>query len=525
MKNLISLKNSKNYFMILIIMAVLISVFRIHYYDWPPNRDVTEYAVTSHELLSGKKLYSDIWNPKPPAIFISYGIAEKLLGYGPGAIYVMNLVFTLITLLGVYTAGVASGFGPQAGIFSALFWTLLSGDISLQLHDANTETFMNAFLIWAFVLFLSPPDKPFSNSRAVVIGLLFAWASLYKHVIVAIACTLSIAHIVIPPIGTNRRKATTHILIIAAIGVASWGCLFAYMAFTDRFQIFYDTIITHGLDYAWSRSATLAGTLPSSPNSAASSNYNFLGEAIHRFKVLIPLIIIASTGIVYALIKERSRIWVLIVMYALGAFISIVLPGKFYRHYFQIGIPSLVVAGAWAIVVLTREVTKKKVFIPHVVAGIIGLFIAINELPYYLSQPDQLLKGTYAEQYLVTQDVGRKLAVKLNPDNKIFHWGTESGLYFFSQKRPPGQILGWSLWSRTFGELFTAKTLDELEKAPPDVVILSRYIIGSHPDHPLLQWICNNYCTESGLTEEEEKFFILKSRCEITSAPPNDSHR
>jgi hypothetical protein len=167
---------------------------------------------------------------------------------------------------------------------------------------------------------------------------------------------------------------------------------------------------------------------------------------------------------------------------------------------------------------LTRECGPKKAFIQYGVAAVICLLIVLNQLPYYLSHPDQLFKSTYAEQYLVTQNLGRKLAAKLKPDDKIFHWGAESGLYFFSQKRPHGPILGWSLWSRTFGELFTSETLNKFKETPPDIVILSRYIIDSQSDHPLLRWLHNNYCSQSGLNGEEEKFFILMARCDIASA-------
>ena len=124
--NLHFLRNTMIHFLVLVALALLISVLRLHYYDWPPNRDVTLYAVISHELLHGKKLYADFWDVKPPAVFLSYGAAELVFGYGQRAIYVMNFVCSLIILSGVYAAGLASGYGTISGIWAALFWTAVA---------------------------------------------------------------------------------------------------------------------------------------------------------------------------------------------------------------------------------------------------------------------------------------------------------------------------------------------------------------------------------------------------------------
>lgn len=503
MQSLSLFRHTRAFIIILALLVLIISILRLHYYDWPPNRDVTTYAVISHELIQDKKLYSDIWDIKPPAIFITYAAAEAIFGYGPNTIYLMNLACALIILIGVYMAGLASGYGPTSGIWAALFWTALTGDISLQLHDANTEAFMNACLIWAFVLFLTPTDRSFRNNRAVVIGLLFAWSSLYKQAILAIPFTLSIAHIALPPVGTNRREAIIHILIIASIGAAIWGVVVAHMALTGRFQIFYDTVITHSISYAGSPSKKVAQAVSSGD----------LMEGVRRLQVVIPLLTFASIGILFGLIRERSRSWALIVMYALGACISIAAPGKFYRHYFQLGLPPLVVVGGWTAVVLTRKTTKLRASIPQIAAAIVFLFIVGKQLPYYQNQPDVQLNGTYAELYLVTQKLGRKLASIMKPDETMFQWGSESGLYYFSKQRPPSSIHGWSHLSRTFGKQFTTKTLKELKMRPPDLVVLAKYFIEVQPDHPVLQWINENYCPVVGLSEKEGKYFALMAQC------------
>lgn len=49
----------------LLALAVLLAVLRLHYLDWPPNRDVTTYSVIAREVLEGEQLYTDVWDHKP----------------------------------------------------------------------------------------------------------------------------------------------------------------------------------------------------------------------------------------------------------------------------------------------------------------------------------------------------------------------------------------------------------------------------------------------------------------------------
>ena len=88
-------------------LAGLIAVLRLHTYDEPLNVDITGYAVTSHEMLSGRHLYSEAWDHKPPAIYVTFALAERLWGYGNAEIYGLNVTAAIITLIGVYAAGSA----------------------------------------------------------------------------------------------------------------------------------------------------------------------------------------------------------------------------------------------------------------------------------------------------------------------------------------------------------------------------------------------------------------------------------
>src|SRR3989449_573322 len=206
---------SRRVILTLVALAALIAVARLNTYHEPLERDITGAAVIGHELLAGRALYADMWDHKPPALHATHAAAILMAGYGPSAIYLLNVVAAITSLLGVYAAATVVG-GPVAGLWGAAFWTFVSGDLWLQANQPNAEVFINACVVWAFALLVrtTGPSVP----RMLVVGALFALGSLYKPVIVAPAALLAVTHLAAPPAGHTRRRALGDVGMIAAGG-------------------------------------------------------------------------------------------------------------------------------------------------------------------------------------------------------------------------------------------------------------------------------------------------------------------
>jgi len=238
------------YILILLIFCSIIAIMRLHTYDEPVERDIGNHAVIGHEILHGRNLYSDLWDSKPPAIFVTYAIADALVGYGPGSVYFIGVAAAIITLFGVYWAGSAHG-GIPGGLCAAAFWTFICSDLWLWANQPNTEVGMNACLVWAFALIVRANTKKLQIWRWLVIGVLFAIATLYKPVAITFAAFLSFFYLLVNIRSSSDRKtAFFQICLVAAAGAAVWGAVFAYFAVTDRFSVFYDTIFKYGRWYA-----------------------------------------------------------------------------------------------------------------------------------------------------------------------------------------------------------------------------------------------------------------------------------
>src|SRR5437588_1998947 len=150
----------------------LIFSLRLHTYSEPLERDMTTYAVIAHEMLNGKNLYSDLWDHKPPAIYVTYAAAELIAGYGRNSIFLMNVVAATATLLACYFAGSAGGRGPLAGLVAATLWTLASGDLAIEGNQPNTEVFLNPLLTTAFAIFARAEQKRIGLLGTLLVGVL-----------------------------------------------------------------------------------------------------------------------------------------------------------------------------------------------------------------------------------------------------------------------------------------------------------------------------------------------------------------
>jgi len=314
-------------------LSCFIAVARSHTYNEPLEHDITATAVMANEMRAGRSYYSDLWENKPPALYIVHVAGQYLFGYGRGYLYALNVSLAIISLFGVYVAASSVGMGRTAGLWAAVFWTLVSGDLDLQANQPNTEAFLNAPLIWALALFLtlqrSATGKKYSYLQALAIGGLLALASFYKPQSALYGLFFGIAHIAFPPAQTpkGRKRAIMEVAIVASVGATAWIVFFAYFALTGRFRIVYATTFLHPSYYSGNMFQNLWTSLGMS---------NLFPTKLQVISPLVPLSLIAG---IIAWLKGLVRPWLLLFAYAIATQLTIGVSGRFYSHYYQLWLP------------------------------------------------------------------------------------------------------------------------------------------------------------------------------------------
>lgn len=499
---------------ILTFLSLCIISMRLYTYNEPFERDITSHAVIAHEMLHGKALYSDLWDSKPPAIFVTYAISEILFGYGPIEVFFIGIISAIITMIGVYYAGKKIS-GIAGGLWAAALWAFICSDLFLWANQPNIEVGINACIAWAFVLMLGADSTKLQAGRWVSVGLLFALATLYKPVAIAFAILLACAYVIINLFDKQKRKmAILHFFIIGAAAAAVWFSVFGYFAATGRFQIFYDTLVTYGQYYAKSR----GGSLGQNIIEGLTSKRLFP----HAIKNTAAIGVIAVIGIVAGIWNGCRGKWVLVAVMLISGHVAVSLPGRFYNHYYQLWLIGLTVAAGSALAMKTAKGKR----IPLLVTNIVGLvalaILLIMIWPQYKLSPDMWSVNKQGPQYIITKQIATELDKLLKDDETLYIWGINPSLYFWTKRyAPTGVIWATDMMGTAGSELenplakeHTKRALKDLQEAKPEIIAINLLHLQRPGDHPVVVWMQQNYVpmpdkAQLGMLYQKPFFYIL----------------
>jgi len=443
---------------LLFVFATALAVDRLIVPQMPLSPDATAYAIIGHELLDGQALYTDVWDHKPPVIYTVYAAAEILLGYSPQTIVLLNIFASLLVMFGLFYAGKAGRGGIISGLWAAVLWIIVSGTFELEGRDPNTEVFINVCGIWAFAILVKSRKEGLSTKHAILVGLLFTFGSFFKPVFVAYAVFLMCAHVAFPHGGAaNRKKALTDALLIGAVGAISWILMFGYFAATNRFEIFYDTIVSYNSYY--------------SGNILANIFAPFRGRSEMFLDFMNPLAGCAIAGLILAFIYNRRQA-ALLAAFVASTWIAIALPGRFYAHYFQLWLPVLIVGSSWAIGHFAAS-EKIQLRLASYAAGIVLAGILVfNQISPYQSAWAKDWTPFINPPLVAGAETARQINSLLTEDETFLLWGNTPNLYFLSGRKPPTAILfEQHLNESPVSERLVNRVKDDLARRRPELLI------------------------------------------------------
>lgn len=488
--------------LVLLLLAALICFERWHTYQEPLERDITTYAVIGHEMLRGRKLYSDLWDCKPPLLYLTFSAAEILAGYGASEIYLLNILASLLTLWGVYRAGRRIG-GMAGGLWASFFWAVLSGDLYLQANQPNIEVFLNACITWSFIFWLALDEKKFRARRAAAAAFFLALASFYKHVFFFSAIMAGLLYLASQwKNSLSRRVALSMVLWILGFLSTGWTLVAGYFALTQRFEDFTGALLT----YNFFNNHYGAGRI-----SLFLEQFRHDQFGPHFMAFVLPLLFLSLGGLFFR-DKKNEHPWVLWVVFLLSCEAAVLAPGLFHPHYYQLLLPWLVIGGAWG-AVRTGEILSRKWQKTSLLPGLTALLLLIlHEAPFYRWPAQTWSEKKYGNIFIQSAEIAKKADQILKPDETFYEWGNETGLYFLTKRPPPsGLFYAFPLMVPPLTGPLNAKTIKELEKSKPELVLFSRgYLPEGWEQLPLMVWLQRHYRFMPGNKEGMFLFLMRK---------------
>jgi len=473
----------------LVLFSILTSLGRVYTRGEPLERDIATYAVIAHEMLCGQRLYTDVWDQKPPAIYMVYAAAELIAGYGPGSVLLLNIAASLITLAGVYRTATLAQMGRVSGLLAAGLWSIVSLNLPLQANQPNSEVFINACMIWVFVIFLGAEEQPIGYSKALWVGALAAAATLFKHTIFLPFATLSIVYV----IGTAqakqlRAKRFVSVFVAFCVIVFCWLTVGGYFAAGGRFRDFYDAVFRYNISYAGNPLKSLLYSL-------------WPKRVVFLFIAVLPSGLAIGAHFAGRL-RRQVQPFMLMIGFSIGVHLAVASTNWWFPHYFQLWLPALCVSLGWSYVLLGDMFgeTRLRRLLPGIVVGVIVLPILVNQLLMYRLTPEQWATRKYSPCMADYVQQAEEINKILKPQEAFYHFGREPGLYFVTKRRPPtGVLLYYHLYRGPLAESLSERVVSDLERSKPDMLVVCEDIdidMSWSPrwwKGPVSRWLMQNY--------------------------------
>jgi hypothetical protein len=440
--------------------------------DEPFERDIMTYAVIGHELRLGSRLYTDVFDIKPPAVYVTFALAERVAGYGEGAVYLVNVAFALAAMAGLFAVS-ARWCGASSGLLAALLWLLASYDLDLQGNQPNTELCLNGLLALAFAAAFG-----WESWRARWgAGTLLALATLYKPIAVVAVPLWAVALVLRGGPARDRWRQAARALIALTVPTAvAWLLVMAHFARDERLDTFLTVMVDFNRDYAGSLTRNLA-------------------LALHPSRLWPPALLggvplLLFTAVAAAARRARWPGGVPTLAYLAAAVVMVALPGRGWAHYYQLYLPPLVLGAVLGV----QEVERRwGTTTRAVVASAVVALALVDHLPDVALDGDQASRRKYGERFLAVREAAWRASLLLRPGDALFVYGIEPGMYFHTRVRPVTQ----ALWiNHLTGPLRTPlrQTLRrQLRDARPAVIVMDTRYSRDWVPAAIAAWIDDEY--------------------------------
>ncbi len=485
---------------LLALLSLWIFVTRLHTLNEPFERDIITCIEFGRMMADGKRMYVDMVEFKPPGAFAAWMLIHQTIGSEPPQVFVVGVVVSVLTMLGIYSAAVAlTGGSRAAGVWAAVFWALTSGERLIQGNQPNIEVFMNLFLAWGVAVLARCALDEFGGRRAkawryVVVGLLLSLATLQKHhlfiTVVLFCCAwLAGAWAMRREHDGTVRRAIVGAAIIGATITVCWTLVIGYFAMTGRFRPFTDQLVNYAVNYSTSGGGTRAIESTSIWRNLAQPFVDTSFLMPERTTYAVPLFALAFAAIVTSMVTGAASraLGYLMIAWIVGTYLTIALPGTFFPHYYQLYLPPLAIGAAWGTLVVAQWLHHPQL---HRLVGIATtLFVALLVVPEYGDSADQWSIVKYHNAFVLVRQVAALVEPLVPADETFFEIGTDPGLYYYAHRKPSSGIF-WA--HRTligpYRGVWSKKVIEDLDATQPNLIVLD---LKCKPpkSHPFTKWM------------------------------------
>ncbi len=515
---------------------------------YPFGRDQGVFAYIGERLLTGARLYVDLWDVKSPLVYWMYGLALKLANSQTIGVRLMDMILAAFTAYLVYSLAISMRrsrnpqrsrrsqseyVGVVAGILY-LLWYYLPNDYRVL---ANCESFITPFLVLGMLYIVRAAQEP-AKSMPLWFwgGMALGATTLFKTTgLVFVLPALGAALALSAENSWRRRLFAASALVTGFVAplLLGWLYLIRTGALEDWLYLNFTYLPSYtAVSYAGSIWADIIR--PVYILGAVATIYPALitGIAVFGIGVVVRLRMMKRRGDLHS--GQAMRVKYIVLAFGLVYAGVVAVQGKYLHYHF------LPLLGPFSALVAVAVLDSLEDFRASLWTKSLALLTLALGLAHVWKLPERCLSlgkmiadEGYAEQYCeelstgnyscaTSRQIGEYLRKDAEAGDRLLVWSFEPEIYFLSGLEPSSRFLfNTPFFAGSISAAWKAEFMMDLMSRPPDYVV-----IGEGDGLPLITG--DSYSSRDRLKEVEglsefiqvnyepvktiDKFTILKRR-------------
>jgi hypothetical protein len=462
------------------------------------GRDQGIYATVADAVLRGKMPYRDVWDFKPPGIYLIYAVTRAVFGSGQWAIRLVE-VAGLASAVGAFVVLAKRFFSDwRIGIIGGALAVLVHAELEFW-HTAQPESFGGMLIAWALVLATFEPSATDPRARTkqlsawALAGALYGFTFLLKPPLAGGALVSSVfaarriqLKVSARPFAEQLRKVAAPVLVTAAGSAAVLFACGLWFVARGAAHDLYETLFVftpHYTKLSW-EDATVPGMV-----------YLALEEWFVDLSSVNAVGVFAAVALAPLASREREGVVHVLLVIAIQL-VGVAMQGKFFPyHYGAALVLGSLIAGLGAFKLWQRAVAKGWPGVAAFVALVPVIFLARSAtrntdadfLDRCMTRQRQLLglSGATKEEIDgklysvadVSYDADRRVAAllreRLAPHELAYIWGFEPMIYDMSERQPASRYI-YNVPQRVawFKDTAQKQLMADLDLHPPKAFIV-----------------------------------------------------
>ena len=458
-----------------IIVVVLVAI-AIHLPNLPfgkaPQEDAGVFLYTAQRILDGGLPYRDVWDHKPPLIYLLDAVGLLLGGgsaLGVWALQMLGHVAAAVVGFLVF----ARAFGPRAALFGTLAWLLAVPRIMLS--EGYFTNFVQIFAaplqLTALSLFLAEERQRRRTWRSVAIGVTAGSAALLSPTALGLWIALGLfvtgGRVRAGALGGALARGSAMVVgaalpvLLAGAGLAATGILGEAWDQAVRYNSNYTGTVT------W---ADRASSLTFGLRLLGSGGFLFVALAGAGWALL-------ALGD-RTLLPRASEARRLVGVALLALPLEIVLgssSGREHGYYWLAAVPALGVLAAFAAFAFERRlVPRLAAALRRPAATVAAASLALSLLVLAARPVPLLARVAQSAEDGLTSSAVAYLQANTGPQDTVLIWGSRTAVNFDARRRSPTRYVYQyaPLWTRGYdARPHVAELKRLLDERPPTLVV------------------------------------------------------